>query len=198
MCQPHKSFLTLIFSISIPFISSCKKDKHTQITIDSPRDLTIEETFQNIQENRKEIFPHNNTSTPYIFTQPELWKTQAPTDFRILNFTFGDKGEVYLSESRGDILANVNRWLGQFKQPALGDISTLETINLFGKTAYIVETSGSFQGMRMTKPIDNFSLLGIIVKVEGVLITIKMTGNHSEVTSQKSNLFSFCDSLQKK
>jgi len=195
LCLPHKSFLALVLYFSI---TSCNKEKNTHITVNSSRELTTEEKFQNIQKKEPLKKLLNNTSDPYKFSLPELWEEQKPTQFRILNFTFGDKGEVYLSKSRGGILPNINRWLGQFKQPPLANTSALETINVFNHTTFIVETTGSFQGMRMPKPIKNFALLGALVEVNGSLITIKMTGTINEVKSQKLNFLSFCKSLQNK
>ena len=196
----HKRFLILLLSSLLTLVTSCKKNSSTEIQIESPRKLTLEEELQNSQHESSEK-PYSDIKTtpyPYTFKHPESWQPKEPTFFRILNFAFENKGEVYLSKSKGGILPNVNRWLSQFSKPPLTNTSDLETIQIFGETAYIVRIKGSFQGMRMPKAIDNHSLLGALVEVNGDLITIKMTGTNSEVKGQQQNFISFCSSLQKK
>ena len=188
--QKHRSFfLTLI---GITFLTSCSEDKQRHITIREPRPLTSLDTQE---VNTRPIKP-NPTIASYQFAQPELWDSQQATSFRLLNFTFGTSGEVYLSESRGGILPNVNRWLKQFNAKEVVSEQELDPITILGHNGYLVKTSGSFKGMKMTEAKDNYQLLGALVEIDSKLITIKMTGPSSEVLEQESAFKAFCQSLQ--
>src|SRR5690606_21593906 len=85
---------------------------------------------------------------------PAGWVERPPSAMRIANFlAAGDPGaECYLTILAGDagrIGANVNRWLGQMGQPALGpaQIDALPRATLFQREAVFLETEGSFTGM---------------------------------------------------
>lgn len=192
-----KSFLVMRLIMPVLSFSACEKSKHQQITIDSPRALTSEEVSLNLNPVADKVVKRQALSDEYNFYQPEQWETKDATSFRLLNFSFGSGGEIYLSESRGGVLANANRWLSQFGSSPLSNISSLKTISLLGEKAYLVEAKGSFKGMRMAKAVENYSLLGVLLDRNGELITVKMTGPSHEVEMHRESFFTFCQSLQK-
>ena len=171
---------------------ACSKKKERKITIDTPRpltnlDITADRPVQSLQ---------TENTVSYSYNQPDTWHKQQPTSFRKINFTFGTAGEIYLSESRGGILPNANRWLGQFGADAITSIDQLEKIPLLSGTGYLVSATGSFKGMRMAHPVDNYKLLGALIEIDGELITIKMTGPSAEVSNQELSFRTFCSSLK--
>jgi len=187
----HQSFFFAL--VLIPIVTmACSKKKERKITIDTPRPLTnLDVTADSPVQTT-----HTASTESYSYNKPNTWQTKPPTSFRKINFTFGTAGEVYLSESRGGILPNANRWLGQFGADAVSSIDQLEPISLLSGKGYLVLATGSFKGMRMTHAVDNYQLIGALIEIDGELITIKMTGPTAEVSAQETSFRAFCSSLE--
>lgn len=173
-------------------MTACSEDKQRSVTIREPRPLTTLDSQTTTQPQAAPPLANED----YRYTKPSNWTKQAPTSFRKLNFSFGSDGEAYLSESKGGILPNVNRWLNQFGANAISSKEELSTITILGHTGYLTTASGSFKGMNKANSQANYKLLGAIVEINGALITVKMTGPLEEVTKQESAFRGFCQSLQ--
>lgn len=186
----HQGFFFALTSILISTVA-CSKKRERRITVDTPRELT---SLDKLSGRHVQITQKSATRS-YHYIKPDTWIDQPATSFRKLNFTFGTKGEVYLSESRGGILPNVNRWLSQFGAHPLDSIDDLEQIPILSAKGYIVKSNGSFKGMQMTSAADNYQLLGVLVENSSNLITVKMTGPAAEVTAQEAAFKAFCSSL---
>ena len=187
----HWSFFFTLSTIA-GITSACSEKKERTITIHTPRELTILDE-QPIPPTQ---LVHQAVTRSYSYDKPNDWQEQPSSSFRKLNFSFGSTGEVYLSESRGGILPNVNRWLGQFGNDPLSSIDELEQRPLLLEQGYFISTKGSFKGMKMREAVDNHKLLGALVEINGELITIKMTGSETEVNDQQSAFDTFCASLK--
>lgn len=126
---------------------------------------------------------------------PADWRRVPSTKFRDYNCKFGEDGEVYLSIASGSIKENAQRWMKQFgsdKEVVVGD---LETVEVFGEKAVVIEAAGKFEGMRGSTK-DDAALLGLMVETRGNLITVKMVASSTAVELQRDNFFAFCKSLK--
>lgn len=148
--------------------------------------------------------PEDSTITlansSYTYTIPEGWQTVASTPFRILNFTLPQGGELYLSEVRGDLLKNANRWLTQFGTPTitLAQFQALPTVTLLGQQATLLTAQGDFNP-GMGKPIQpKTALLGALLQTPTKIITIKLIASKAEATQQNNAFISFCNFLKNK
>jgi len=176
---------------------SCSDKKQEKITIDTPRELTVLDKVDQKVPTKTSATPLTQAvSSNYQYVKPEAWVDKEATPFRLLNFTFGTDGEAYLSESRGGVLPNVNRWLGQFGADPATSLDDLESFPVLSGKGYLVSAEGAFKGMRMPQAKPNYMLLGVLVEIDGQLITIKMTGPANEVKQQEQAVKSFCKSLK--
>lgn len=135
----------------------------------------------------------------YSYTAGESWTPLPATQFRNINFSLPEGGEIYLSVAGGGILPNLNRWLKQFGQEALTptELSQLPKMNILGQEGYLIEARGDFAGMRGgTKP--DYALLGSLTEVNGSLITVKLIAPPEVVERERAAFTSFCESLQQR
>ena len=69
------------------------------------------------------------------------WLTLPASQFRILNYRFGESGtgEVWVSISQGSVLDNVNRWLEQFAANPVDQaaLEKLPTVSLAGSAEFL-------------------------------------------------------------
>ncbi|MEZ6013632.1 MAG: hypothetical protein R3F49_00840 [Planctomycetota bacterium] len=102
-----------------------------------------------------------------------------------------------LSGGGGGVLANVNRWLGQFGAPKLdvAALAGLERAPCLGSEALLVTAEGSFGGMGGGAPKAGMGLLGAVLEQPARLITVKLVGPASEVAAERGAFLSFLGSL---
>jgi len=172
-------------------LPSCKENVKKELVISEPRSLTQIDTEQLIPTKTE----NQQTPPSYSFSKPDNWNEEAETGFRKINFSTETDTEIYLSESRGDILSNVNRWLGQFGNTPIETIEELKKIKLLKNTGYMVSAIGDFKGFGAKVAKENYMLVGAIVNVNEVLVTVKMTGPKGEVEQELLSFMKFCESL---
>lgn len=134
---------------------------------------------------------------------PAGWVERPPSAMRIANFlAAGDPGaECYLTILAGDaggIGANVNRWLGQMGQPALGpaQIDALPRATLFQREAVFLETEGSFTGMSGGAARGDQRLLGLLlVDPEGSAF-LKLVGSSALVAREREAFLALAASFR--
>lgn len=126
---------------------------------------------------------------------PAEWRRVPSTKFRDFNCKFNKDGEVYISVGSGGVKENAERWLKQFGDNNSVIVPELEKIDVLGQQAAILEAEGSFTGVRGIN-IEDAALLGMLIEVNGGLITVKMVGKADEVKAQRENFLSFCKSIQ--
>ena len=138
---------------------------------------------------------------PFIAgTVPASWLSQPPSAFRLLSYRFGTGGEVAVGMSAGDVLSNVNRWLGQFGGAALDQagVDALEQGEVVGAKGVWVEASGEYLPGMGQPPRSGQAMYGIVAADAGRIITVKMTGPADEVAAQKEALKTFTATLRKR
>ncbi len=187
-------------------LPACRKPE--EVTVDESRPATMRDEKLKIGATSNERFtppagagaaPAAAADSPVIATMtPEGWKTQPASAFRLLNYSFGTAGEVWVSISAGDIPSNVNRWLGQFKNQPLDDggIAALEKVVLLGVPGVWIEAKGEYlPGMGQPARPDQ-ALAGVIVQRGSQIVTVKMVGPVAEVEAQKPALRQYVAGLQ--
>ncbi|MCH7225948.1 hypothetical protein [Haloferula sp. A504] len=185
---------------------SCGERK--EVVADETRPLTMREESLNLEADNDERFqpgrpqprvPVESPPSPVAAgVVPGDWKQAPPTGFRLLNYTFGTAGQVYVSASRGGVIDNVNRWLKQFGRDAIdaGGLEGLEKVETAGHRGVWVEAEGDFGGGMGQSPQSGWGLLGVVAENEGQILTVKMLGPGAEVAAQEENLRAFVEGLR--
>ncbi|MFL6520319.1 MAG: hypothetical protein ACJ8NS_08885 [Chthoniobacterales bacterium] len=121
---------------------------------------------------------------------PKNWEPQPLSQMREASFIVrGDNGAtadislVRLGPAAGNILDNVNRWLGQLKQPAVTEEKLRSMIQPLGDAA-IVDLSGQPEN---GDPAKDGRIVGAIASDENGRAFYKMRGNAALVGTEKEN-----------
>lgn len=178
------------FTCVIGFFSSCKK---------LPRVVEIDERRELCQYDDVTVF--KNSYDQILATQPLEWRRVNRTEFRLLNYAVGNDTEVAVGQvEAGGVLANMNRWRGEFGLDGLVDLEGLEQIQMFGGLdAYVIRIKGTFQKKMSGMPVkvEEAAVTGVICDIgDGALITVKMMGPEDEVMAEQDNLMRFSESIR--
>ena len=133
---------------------------------------------------------------------PPNWEPQALSQMRQASFLVrGDNGAVAdisfvtLGPAAGNILDNINRWLGQLAQPPLTQEKLAGAVERLLPTAggdvAIVDLSGQPENGDATK---DGRIIGAIAPEEGKTAFYKMRGNPALVGAQKDNFLKWVSS----
>ncbi len=118
-----------------------------------------------------------------VMTAPKAWKQVEPRFPNMIQYEFKAPVEVKESdtpvritvmESGGGVQGNLDRWIGQFKQPdgkATKDVAKVEEFEVDGLKIHFVTISGTYSGGmaaggRPPAPKENYQLIGGIVPTE--------------------------------
>jgi hypothetical protein len=130
---------------------------------------------------------------------PLGWLVLPPSQFRLLNYRFGESGmgEVWVSLASGTVLDNANRWLRQFGAEPLdaAALAKLSTVPIADTTGVWVTAAGDYAGGMGAPPKPGFGLAGVVATVKGQILTVKMIGPKAEVEAAKPVLEGFAKSL---
>lgn len=130
---------------------------------------------------------------------PEGWEEVPANSIRLLNYRFGEKGEVYVSVSRGGVLENVNRWQRQFGAEPLTPeaLAELEEVAMPGFSGVWVEAEGEYAAGMGQPPMSDAALFGVVAEGgDGEIFTVKMIGPRDAVAGEKDRLRAFVASLK--
>ena len=170
-------------------LPGCEKPK--EVTVTEKRRLTTADDAPKLFATSKERFPDPNPS-PVTADLPEGWKSVASTPFRMLNYTFGSsgKGEAWVTVAAGSVLDNVNRWLKQFGQPPVDQagLSLLPHADAAGGHGVWVVADGKYASGMDSAEQSDFALAGVVVAVDGKILTVKMVGPKDEVANARPAL----------
>jgi hypothetical protein len=139
------------------------------------------------------------------FQRPEAWEwvpVNSPmrkAQLRVPGAEGAQAAEVtffhFGAGSGGDVQANAQRWLAQFKSPE--GVSKIEPQEIGGTKATIVRTEGTFSsGMPggPTTPLEGQALLGAIIEGQDGNVFIKMTGPAPVVKGAEKQFMNFISS----
>ncbi len=134
---------------------------------------------------------------------PKGWVERAPSSMRLANFFAAGNpdAECYLTILAGDaggLGANVNRWLAQMGQVALGPerLDALPHAKLFGRDAVLLETEGEFTGMGVTSAKSEQRLLGLLLVDPNGSAFFKLVGPSAVVESERTAFLRLAESLR--
>lgn len=153
-------------------------ERETSLHVTETRPLTLHDTH----------YPGNLKDRP-----PLAWRRLPGTQFRLINYVAGpqEQVEIVMGETTGEVLANANRWLGQFGLSPLQDEQFLGQTEMLGRPAVIVEGKGTYSPGMGQRPQENYAMIGVIRKAENNLITLKMTGPAEAVEGQREALYEY-------
>ena len=189
----------LVLIASVIAVTGC--EKKSEVVVTETRPLSTEDKDPKLFATSDERFRDAKPS-PVKGEPPQNWLALPPSQFRLLNYRFGDSGmgEVYVSISQGGVLENVNRWLKQFDTPDLteAEFKKMRQVKIADTTGVWVEAGGDYKsGMAAGgKQEANFALAGVVANVQGQILTVKMIGPKPEVEAAKAQLEAYCASLQ--
>lgn len=180
----------------LAILPSCEKKKETIVT--ETRKISARDAAPKLFATSDERF-RNAKPSPVKGDPPDGWLAIPATDIRLLNYRFGEAGEVWVSISSGTVLDNVNRWINQqFAAPAIDQaaMEKLRTVPIAGNTGVWVEATGPYSPGMGAPPKPGYALAGVIASVDGKILTLKMVGPQAEVESARPNLETFAKNLK--
>lgn len=179
-------------------LAACEKQMD-DVTVTETRPLTTRDGTPKLNASSDERFRDAKPS-PVQGETPDGWLKRPGTQFRLLNYSFGQSGtgEVWVSLSRGSVLDNANRWLTQFGTDELtaDELANLPSVAIAGATGKWITAEGDYAGGMGAPPRDGFALAGVIAEVGGQILTVKMIGPVADVEAAKPTLESFSKSLR--
>lgn len=182
---------------SAVMVSSCEKKK--EIVATETREATTRDRAPKLFATSDERFRDAKPS-PVKGDTPEGWLALPASQFRLLNYRFGESGmgEVWVSLASGSVLDNVNRWLGQFGATPLDPVGLekLPPVTIAGTTGKWVEAAGDYAGGMGAPAKAGFALAGVVTAIDGQILTVKMVGPKAEVEAAKPVLENFAKSLR--
>jgi len=184
----------LIFGV---FLVSCKREE--EIDVSQTRRLTTKDGNLKIDATSDERF-RNAKPAPFKGDLPDGWLKLPPTQFRLMNYRFGESGlgEVYLSISGGSVLDNANRWVKQFAAESLTleGLKDLPKLGMLNATAHELELQGTYASGMGQAPKAGYALYGALASIQGRLYTVKMIGPEKEVAVGKADAKRWIKSLK--
>ncbi len=182
---------------SVVMFSGCEERK--EITVTETRAATTRDVAPKLFATSDERFRDAKPS-PVTGDTPAGWLALPASQFRLLNYRFGESGmgEVWVSLAQGSVLDNVNRWLKQFSAPPI-DAAALEklpAVTIAGSTGKWVTAAGDYAGPMNAPVKPGFALAGVVASVGGQILTLKMVGPQAEVEAAKPVLESFAKTLR--
>ena len=133
-----------------------------------------------------------------ILDKPPLgWRSIPATQFRDINFLAGkdESVQIYASTAQGGVLANANRWLGQFGLDPVGDPRAFDTVMILSLRSIVVDASGNFDSGR-GEVEEDYGLVGAIREASEGLFTLKMIGPAEEVAKLRPEFLAYCESMR--
>jgi hypothetical protein len=151
----------------------------------------------------QEIMNPPPSSLPSLaWDTPEGWVRQPDRQMRIVTLSPETAPEVecYITILAGDgggTAANLNRWRTQMGQNPLahGELEALETLDVLGQPARLIEIEGNYSGMSMATVADAL-LVGLVCSLGDHAVFVKMTGPRDQVLEHKGSFRTFCTSLR--
>ena len=186
----------LLPALASVWILGCSH-KETEIEIDAKRELTSKDEQVRLNATGWQRFRPGERH--YDYEVPEGWKRRKSTSMRKLDFAIGagGEGEVYLSETGGDLGQNVNRWRRQFGLEAIsvGEVNSLPRVTALGAELALVEATGDYAAGMGQAPRKDYALIGVIGATQTGVITIKMVGPETLVKAERERFLEFCRKL---
>ena len=201
-----------IMAAAVLLSVGCHKESDV-IEIDTTRPLTSVDQPPKLMASSRERFigsghggpsPSAGPMSParYAGVMPDGWKELPGTSIRLLNYAIGPdgNGEVYVSQTRGGMLGNVERWRGQFgiANTVGEDLLEMPRVVLMGAgEGLLVEATGTYSPGMGHPAMPGHAMAGVVgVLQDGGIFTVKMTGPEALVNAERGRLLEFCQTLK--
>jgi len=195
MSRIHRLFP--ICAVAALFLVAC--DEPDEMVVTETREITTRDTPPMLDATSDQRF-RNAQPSPVIGDPPDDWLALPASQFRDLNFRFGESGfgEVYVTIAAGSELDNVNRWFDQFSAPRVTNagLAEMRRVPIAGTTGIWIEATGQYASGMGSPPRAGYALAGVIAETGGRTLTLKMVGPEAEVREQHNALESFAKSLR--
>jgi len=182
---------------SVLIISGCEEKK--ELTVTETRPATTRDGTPKLSASSDERFRDAKPS-PVRADTPAGWLALPASQFRLLNYRFGESGtgEVWVSIAQGSVLDNVNRWLEQFDAAPVDEagLAELPSVTVAGSPGKWVTAEGDYAGGMGAPSKTGFALAGVVTSVGGQILTVKMIGPKDEVQAARPVLETFAKSLR--
>lgn len=182
---------------SVVIFSGCKEKK--EITVTEIRAATTRDVAPKLFATSDERFRDAKPS-PVKGETPDGWLVLPASQFRLLNYRFGESGmgEVWVSLAQGSVLDNVNRWLKQFGASPVDQagLEKLPKFSLAGSDGVLVTAEGDYAGPMNAPVKPGFAVAGVVASVGGQILTVKMVGPKAEVEAAKPVLETYAKNLR--
>jgi hypothetical protein len=201
------------FAMTLAILTGGCGKKATVVEVNETRPLTTADQAPKLMATSKQRFQrsghgattsHNKATGParYAGTTPEGWNKITGTSIRLLNYAVGaDRtGEVYVSQTRGGLLGNVERWRSQFgiANTVGEDLLEMQRVLLMGAgEGLLVEATGTYSPGMGRPAMPGHAMAGVIgVLQDGGIFTVKMTGPEALVNAERGRFLEFCQTLK--
>lgn len=127
------------------------------------------------------------------------WRRIPGTQMRVFNYVAGpdDSVQIFMGDSsKGGVLPNANRWLGQFGKEEAAGVEDFERIEVLERETFLVEVQGDFGGGMGQEAKKDQALLGFLRETGGQLLTLKMTGPAEAVAVERQRFLDYAKSLE--
>jgi hypothetical protein len=197
-------------AIMLAMLAGCR-EKPAEMEVSETRPLTSADQVPKLMATSQERFRgqgggHGSGGGPtapvkYGFTKPEGWEQKPGTSIRLLNFAVGPEGtgEVYVSQTRGDLLGNVARWRRQFgiADTSGEDLGKMPRVVVMeAGEGLLVEASGTYSPGMGRPDAPGQALAGVIAVLQGGgVFTVKMTGPEAVVKAERERFLEFCRTM---
>ena len=182
---------------SVVIFSACGEKK--EITVTETRAATTRDAAPKLFATSDERFRDAKPS-PLTGDTPQGWLALPASQFRLLNYRFGESGmgEVWVSLASGTVLDNVNRWFKQFGANPVdaAALAKLPSVAIAGSTGVWVTAAGDYAGGMNAPTKPGFALAGVVASVGGRILTVKMVGPKEEVEAAQPVLENFAKTLR--
>lgn len=189
---------TSILICCLAAMTSCRENG-SEAVVTETRDATTRDASPKLNATSDERFRDARPS-PVTGETPQGWLALPASQFRLLNYRFGESGmgEVWVSISSGTVLDNVNRWLKQFGAPEVdaAGLAKLRNVPLAGTPGSWVEAKGEYASGMGAPPKPGFALAGVVASIQGQIVTVKMVGPEAEVAAARPVLENFAKGLK--
>ena len=183
----------------VALVSSCGEHDRERIVEETRLLTTHDAKLVKLGATSDERF-RDAKPAPVRGKTPDGWLQLPASQFRLLNYRFGESGmgEVWVTIASGGVADNVNRWLGQFGGPPLdaSGVDAMERAAVAGTTGVWVEAAGEYASGMGAPPKPGFALAGVIATIDAGILTVKMVGPEAEVTAAKAALREFAAGLE--
>ncbi|MEY5019340.1 MAG: hypothetical protein RLZ22_428 [Verrucomicrobiota bacterium] len=189
-------FASILGACSIVLCSCSEKN---EVVVTETRALSTRDKSPLLNATSDQRFRDAKPS-PVMGETPLGWLEVPPSQFRQLNYRFGESGlgEAWVSIASGSVLDNINRWLGQFETAKLTpqNLADMRKVSVAGFEGVWVEAEGTYASGMGAGPKPGYALAGVVCDIGGRILTVKMVGPKAEVMAASSTLETFAKNLK--